>query len=388
MSDAEHHPRYDLHAVRDRMQMPDLAQQLGIELRQSGGRWVGLCPFHSERSPSFGVSLKSGKGWVFHCFGCGAHGDVFDMWQRVRGGSLQEAVRALAGIAGMAPMPDGWKPAKMPRNAALPERPKRPARFPELRRLSERTCEEIAELRGLSVEGVLAAREAGMVWGAELGISIRSGLVWGANMLSEERAGKLRIGPVRCWIVADGAGYAMQARRLDGGVWERHEGGSFKAYTIGTAKWPLGARMIGDRRRVALVEGGPDILAAYHFLSLAGSLKEVAVVGILGASVRIHEDALPAFVHRRVRIFPHFDKVDPRTGKQAGYQAAARWTDELTEAGAEVDVYDFEDLMQADGRAVGDLNDAARGDAECVRIITAGDEVNPPAFDFHPSILS
>jgi hypothetical protein len=115
-------------------------------------------------------------------------------------------------------------------------------------------------------------------------------------------------------------------------------------------------------------------------------VKDVAVVGVLGASVRLHEEALPTFSHRRVRIFPHFDKEDPKSGKRAGYQAAARWSEELTAAGAEVDVYDFEDLLQADGSAVGDLNDAARGNEECLRLLTAGDEVNPPAFDFHPLI--
>jgi len=379
-------PRYDLHEVRERIRMPDLAMQLGIELRESGGRWVACCPFHAERSPSFGIRQEAAKGWRFHCFGCGADGDVFDLWQRSRGGSLAEALRALAGIAGMAPMPDNWKPVKRPQARALPEKPQKVVRFPALRRLSDRTCEELAALRGLSVAGVMAAREAGMVWGAELGVSVRAGLCWGQNMLNEGEAGKLRIGPVRCWLVADGAGYAMQARRLDGGVWERHEGGAFKAWTIGTAKWPLGARLIGDRRRVALVEGGPDILAAFHFLALAGRVKDVAVVGVLGAAVRLHEEALPTFSHRRVRIFPHFDKEDPKSGKRAGYQAAARWSEELTASGAEVDAYDFEDLQQADGSAVGDLNDAARGNEECLRLLTAGDEVNPPAFDFHPLI--
>ena len=73
-------PRYDLHEVRERIRMPDLGMQLGIELRESGGRWVACCPFHAERSPSFGIRQESVKGWRFHCFGCGADGDVFDLW--------------------------------------------------------------------------------------------------------------------------------------------------------------------------------------------------------------------------------------------------------------------------------------------------------------------
>ena len=45
-----------------------------VSLRKSGATYKGLCPFHSEKSPSFHVNRDKG---FFHCFGCGVGGDVF-----------------------------------------------------------------------------------------------------------------------------------------------------------------------------------------------------------------------------------------------------------------------------------------------------------------------
>jgi hypothetical protein len=131
---------------------------------------------------------------------------------------------------------------------------------------------------------------------------------------------------------------------------------------------------------VALVEGGPDILAAFQFLLKAQQSKSVAVVGVLGASVRLHPESLRLFAGKRVRIFAHVDNEDPKTGQRPGWEASARWSDQLTEAGAEVDVWDFSDLIRADGLPVSDLNDAACGDVQCRTEMT-------PAMDFNPQPL-
>jgi len=64
------------------------------ELRRAGGdRWQGRCPFHDERTPSFGIS-PSKK--MYHCFGCGAGGDVFRFVQETEGLDFADAVQALA----------------------------------------------------------------------------------------------------------------------------------------------------------------------------------------------------------------------------------------------------------------------------------------------------
>jgi DNA primase len=63
------------------------------DLRQQGGRWVGLCPFHEERTPSFSVNAVDK---LYHCFGCEAGGDVFAFVQEKEGLGFPEAVEMLA----------------------------------------------------------------------------------------------------------------------------------------------------------------------------------------------------------------------------------------------------------------------------------------------------
>jgi DNA primase len=73
----------------------DIVEIIGehVTLKKSGQNYKGLCPFHSERTPSFVVS--PGKE-VYHCFGCGAGGNVFSFIMQVENFSFVEAVRSLA----------------------------------------------------------------------------------------------------------------------------------------------------------------------------------------------------------------------------------------------------------------------------------------------------
>ena len=70
-----------------------------VQLKRGGREAAGLCPFHNEKTPSFTVSEEKG---FFHCFGCGAHGDVVGFVMRAEGLSFPEAVDKLAGEAGLA----------------------------------------------------------------------------------------------------------------------------------------------------------------------------------------------------------------------------------------------------------------------------------------------
>ena len=63
------------------------------DLRRQGARWVGLCPFHEERTPSFSVDAAEK---LYHCFGCQAGGDVFGFVQEKEGIGFPEAVELLA----------------------------------------------------------------------------------------------------------------------------------------------------------------------------------------------------------------------------------------------------------------------------------------------------
>lgn len=73
-----------------------------VPLKKAGASYRGLCPFHSEKTPSFHVHAEKG---VFHCFGCGVGGDVFKFVELYDKLSFPEAVRTLAQRAGM-PVPE------------------------------------------------------------------------------------------------------------------------------------------------------------------------------------------------------------------------------------------------------------------------------------------
>ncbi|MBL8670214.1 MAG: DNA primase [Alphaproteobacteria bacterium] len=72
-----------------------------VRLTKRGRDFVGLCPFHNEKTPSFNVVEEKG---FFHCFGCGAHGDVVGFVMRAEGLQFPEAVEKLAAEAGL-PLP-------------------------------------------------------------------------------------------------------------------------------------------------------------------------------------------------------------------------------------------------------------------------------------------
>ena len=69
-----------------------------MALRKVGRRWTGLCPFHSEKSPSFSVNAEEG---LYHCFGCQASGDVIKFVMEVDHVDFREAVERLAAKAGI-----------------------------------------------------------------------------------------------------------------------------------------------------------------------------------------------------------------------------------------------------------------------------------------------
>ncbi len=69
-----------------------------VTLRRAGRNYKGLCPFHSEKTPSFTVDPERG---FFYCFGCHAGGDVFDFVMRIGSASFSEALKELAQRAGV-----------------------------------------------------------------------------------------------------------------------------------------------------------------------------------------------------------------------------------------------------------------------------------------------
>jgi len=88
-----------------------------VTLRRSGRRYTGLCPFHSEKTPSFSVDPERG---FFYCFGCHAGGDVFDFVMRMGSLTFGEARQELATRAGIQlEVPAGGEPGAGERERLL-----------------------------------------------------------------------------------------------------------------------------------------------------------------------------------------------------------------------------------------------------------------------------
>ena len=87
------------------------------KLTKAGREWKGCCPFHDEKTPSFYVNDQK---QFYHCFGCGAHGDVISWMTDQRGLSFIDAIKELASEAGMeVPAPDPVAAKKAEKRASL-----------------------------------------------------------------------------------------------------------------------------------------------------------------------------------------------------------------------------------------------------------------------------
>jgi DNA primase len=94
-----------INQIKDRIDIVDIVGQ-HVSLTRAGQNLKGLCPFHQEKSPSFTVSPSR---QIFHCFGCGAGGNVFTFLMRITGAGFPETVRDLGrkvGIEVQEPTPE------------------------------------------------------------------------------------------------------------------------------------------------------------------------------------------------------------------------------------------------------------------------------------------
>jgi DNA primase len=129
-----------------------------VKLARRGHEYTGLCPFHNEKTPSF--TLNEDKGF-YHCFGCGAHGDVIGFVMQTEGLSFPEAVERLAGEAGLeVPRPTPEARAAAERQATLLEALEAAASWFEqqLTAAAGAAARSYLEGRGLAAETISAFR--------------------------------------------------------------------------------------------------------------------------------------------------------------------------------------------------------------------------------------
>lgn len=317
--------------AKDRLTVTDVGAMLYPDWRPGK---TCRSPFREDRKPSFSV-FDNGRRW--RDFGTGEHGDAIDFMARARGVSNSDAVREYMRLAGMggtceavhigAVMPCVMARIELAMNGKDQHEPV----LPDLRPGSNAELRLLAKLRNLTLEGLTLATERGLLYFATM------------------QDGDSRI---TAWIITDQDRRNAQARRLDGLTWQALPGQP-KAKTLpgSQAAWPIGISEAQSYPYMALVEGGPDLLAAFHFLQCEDRQDHVTPVAILGAGLNIPSDALPLFAHKRVRIFPHMDG--------AGQDAGVRWEGQLVSADAEVDCFTLASIRKVDGSAVKDLNDLA-----------------------------
>ena len=96
----ESHPGEQVSIIDEVRARIDIVELIGkrVALQKAGKNYRGLCPFHSEKTPSFFVYPED---WSFHCFGCNAHGNGFDFVMRTEGLDFAGALRHLAAMVGL-----------------------------------------------------------------------------------------------------------------------------------------------------------------------------------------------------------------------------------------------------------------------------------------------
>jgi DNA primase len=88
----------DFDTVKERVDIVQVIGEHGVILKKSGRGFTGLCPFHSEKTPSFHVNPDTRS---YKCFGCGESGDVFTILEKIDGLTKAEALKLLAERAGV-----------------------------------------------------------------------------------------------------------------------------------------------------------------------------------------------------------------------------------------------------------------------------------------------
>jgi len=128
--------------VDDVRSRADILSVIGdyVSLRKRGRNWVGLCPFHSEKTPSFTVSPEKA---MFYCFGCNAGGNVFTFLMQIENMTFQEALRNLASRYGV----------------TIPERPLTPA--DKQRRQKKENVAEVIEAAARFYTDLLLKQQEG-----------------------------------------------------------------------------------------------------------------------------------------------------------------------------------------------------------------------------------
>lgn len=307
--------------IKQRMSLRDVAAMVGLELPKDGVKFRS--PLRPDRTPSCTIQGDRMRDW--------SQGESYDciaFFAACKQISTAEAIKLLAIQAGVATGNHGSaKPIPARHRGRLPSG----VEFEE-RKPTDDDYAAILRTRKLPPES-----EPGLLLAHSVGV-LRFGRVSGFD----------------CWIVTDESTRVAEARRLDGRAFPAFGSlGERKAHTLkgSTKSWPVGLSLRLSQSRTAhlrrlpmvILEGGPDLLAAYALLAtLPMDTTDVQPVAMLGSESSIGDDALPTVSGRPCIVVAH--------GDQAGRNAADKWALRLSAAGCRVSLRQLPDGC--------DLNDA------------------------------
>lgn len=148
-------PPQFLEELRARLPLSDVVMKR-MRLQRAGREFKAPCPFHNEKTPSFYVNDAKG---FFHCFGCGAHGDIIGFVMRHDNLSFMEAVESLAGEAGLqVPKASPQERQRFERERSLHDLVEQAARFYERQLREGPGRAALAYLRGRGLDDETIAR--------------------------------------------------------------------------------------------------------------------------------------------------------------------------------------------------------------------------------------
>lgn len=317
-------PKYE-RALRA-LPLPQLMRLLGVpkdSIRENDGDV--RCPwFHRHRHKDQNKSCSMYRnGTRIHCFVCEYNYDAIRFAAAWRKTGEKEAYHYFMKHAEGRPIAGRDASRKVSEQGIV---------LPQMSDLTHADLEAIASLRQIDAEA--------LQWAASLGI-LRS-----ARVCMEPS-----------WLLTDSAGCVAEARTLSGAWYPPYRSLSErKAHTIRGSKksWPVGAALLHQKPSITsimLLEGGPDMLAAFHFLCRFGicNVLPVAMLGAGAGRLGIAPEALQLFRGKHVRIYPHNDV--------SGMTGFCNWLPQLSKAGCEVSRVSFAGITRPDGSPANDLND-------------------------------
>ncbi|HEY4317756.1 MAG TPA: DNA primase [Herbaspirillum sp.] len=318
--------------IQDLLNRVDIVDVVGkyVQLKKGGANFMGLCPFHNEKSPSFTVSPTK---QFYHCFGCGAHGTAIGFLIEYSGLGFVEAVKDLAQNVGMVVpeaddrLPPAQRAENQAKTLALSEAMTRACDF--YRHQLRGAQHAVAYLKGRGLTGEVAAR-FGLgysldEWDAlrqvfpdyEAGALVESGLV--IDKTDDEGANRKRYDRFRDRIMfpirnTKGQVIGFGGRVMDGGEPKYLNSPETPLFQKGSELYGLfeARQAIRDAGYVLVTEGYMDVIG----LAQLGFPQAVATLGT--ACTPIHVQKL---LRQTDRVIFSFD------GDKAGRRAARRALD-------------------------------------------------------------